>query len=796
MSTTFSLNNLNPEQQKAVTTQSSGVLVIAGAGSGKTRVITSRIAYLITERKTPPEAIIGLTFTNKAANEMKERIHSLIPDHFQMPFVGTFHSYCLFLLRKYRRITNLETFSILDSDDQRAMLKRLLEKYSVEKRITATQLQYAISCLKNQMTRQVHEHSMNNLIQQISIEYEKEKARSNVLDFDDLLIKILDLFKTSQEFKHHFQNTVKHILVDEYQDTNVVQHALLKQMALKPDGILSVTSVCAVGDEDQSIYSWRGAQVENMRHFKEDFAPVEIIKIEQNYRSAEPILIAANQVIAQNRGRTPKNLWSTRKATNRILLATCASGYQEADLIENTLTNLPSSITQGNVAILYRTHAQSRVLEEMLLRAGIPYTIIGGIRFYERKEIKDIFAFLRLIANPHDRVSLLRVLNVPARGLGEKIENLLLEEWDKNPELPFTVLIKQVLANKQTLSLSKGHERGLLEFIEVFEAITPQTNICKLYEVIIERIDYLSYLAAEYEREEHRTKSENLRELYHSMAFFEKKYADQGSMAQETQLQSFLAEVALLQEKIDEDTDNSNSVKLMTLHSAKGLEFNLVIIAGLEESILPSSKSLDQKEDLEEERRLFYVGITRAREYLLITHALMRSTYGQRVTQDPSRFLHDLPEQHIISADISNMYQNEIGRTVNRWFGNKYSDKSTHSFGLDLESTPHFITAASRPKQAPPGRLQATSTTKKPSQTRTNQIFSEPSQTKPEPIVFHALEQEACPFRINQKVRHATFGQGTIVSVDRKNTDETYLLSVNFSGTKKMILSSFLTTIS
>lgn len=794
MSTAILLEHLNPEQHRAVTTQNPSVLVIAGAGSGKTRVITSRIAHLITTIGAHPSEIIALTFTNKAANEMKERISRLIPAYMQMPFVGTFHSYCLFLLRKYKRFTNMETFSIIDSDDQKALMKRLLEKFGAEKRITPTQLQYTLSCIKNQSNKQLYDHSMNNLVQQLNVEYEREKQKANVLDFDDLMVKILELFKNSVEFKKHFQLAVKHILIDEYQDTNTIQHALLKHMALDENGFQQAHSVCAVGDEDQSIYSWRGAQVENMRLFKEDFHSTEIIKIEQNYRSAEPILAAANHIISQNRSRTPKNLWSTKKASDRIMLATCATGYQEADLVTTALSNLPESITVGNVAILYRTHAQSRVLEEVLLRASIPYTIVGGIRFYERKEIKDLLSFLRLIANPLDRISLLRVINIPARGLGDKLQEVVLEEWDKNPNQRFTDLIKNMLSMREALGLSKSHERGLSEFLSIFEDVLSQTNICKLYEIIMERTDYLSYLAEEYEREEYRAKAENLRELYQAMAFFEKKYTETPQTElQESQLQSFLAEIALLQEKIADDAESANTLKLMTLHSAKGLEFDLVFITGLEETILPSSKSLEQREDIEEERRLFYVGITRAKEFLILSHALMRSTYGQRVTQEPSRFLHDLPEHLIVHSDISNMYQNEIARKINQFFGTTPAKNNSYSFGLDRDEVPHFVKRTER-TTAPKGytvRSENLGLKTKPA-IQSGLTQSNKSKLSTPPLMTIEYDDES-PWKINQKVYHATFGNGSIVSVNRKNNDGTYLLTISFGGIKKAILSSFLT---
>lgn len=788
------LDNLNPTQKAAVIKPDGVALVIAGAGSGKTRVITSRISYLITELGASSRSIVGLTFTNKAANEMKERIHALLPEGSPMPFVGTFHSYCLLLLRTYKRFTGIETFSIMDSEDQKAMLKRLVDSFRLETRISPTQIQHAISCLKNNMQKQLQNYSMQNMIQQLYIEYEAEKKRANVFDFDDLMIKVLDLFKTNPEFKTEFQMRVKHILVDEYQDTNTVQHDLLKHMALRPDKTLSVHSLCAVGDEDQSIYSWRGAQVENMRLFRDDFAPVETIKIEQNYRSAQPILTAANTVIAHNRNRTAKNLWSAKTATNRIMRATCATAYQEADLISITLNNLPNTITRGQTAILYRTHAQTRVLEEALMRAGTPYTIIGGIRFYERKEIKDILAFMRLIDNPLDRVSLLRVLNTPARGLGEKVEGILLETWNANPQLHVEQLLELLLNQREALGLSKAHERGMREFQEIFEGITRQTSISKIYEMIIERTGYLDYLAAEYEREEFRAKSENLRELYHSIVFFEKKSSEiPSSVEAEAPLTSFLNEIALLQEKINDDSEQTDTVKLMTLHSAKGLEFNLVIISGLEETVLPSSRSLESREDIEEERRLFYVGITRAREYLLITHALTRSTYGQRATQEASRFLRELPDKEVLCNDFSDMYSNEMTRIVNHWFGKQQASTPRKlQFGLAPEDLPHFIANRTREKATPTSYTPARKPYKPtPSAVSNKKISFEPYVTSSPQQ--NRVEMSNFPWKIHSQVYHATFGPGKIVSVEKRNDDK-FLITAHFKNGLKTVLSSFLQT--
>jgi len=784
----FSLAHLNPEQQKAVVKNSGAALVIAGAGSGKTRVITSRIGYLITELQVHPSSIVALTFTNKAAKEMKERITKLIPEEQALPFVGTFHSYCLLLLRRYKIFTGIDSFTIIDTEDQKSLLKRILEKFGLEKQINANQIQHAISCLKNQMHKQLQSYGKQNIIEQVHAEYEKEKKNGNLLDFDDLIVKVLELFKTNQTFKSEFQRRVKHILVDEYQDTNTVQHSLLKQMALDNDGHMTADSVCAVGDEDQSIYSWRGAQVENMRLFKSDFHPVEIIKIEQNYRSAEPILNAANHVIAHNRNRTPKELWSEKKATKRIMTASCTNAYQEADVIAQALTSLPQSITLGQSAILYRTHAQTRVFEEIFMRSGIAYTIIGGIRFYERKEIKDLLAFLRLIQNPHDKISLLRVINVPQRGLGEKVEEIFLAEWDKQPALTFLEMIDFLTTNAVNLGLSKGHINGLSMFKQVFHGLTKDQPITRLYEVILQDTLYQQYLAKEYEAEEFRTKSENLRELYQSLAFFEKQYQEnKKDDHSESVLESFLNEISLLQEKINNDSEEQNTVKLMTLHSAKGLEFEFVIISGLEETILPSNKSLDSREDIEEERRLFYVGITRAREYLLLTRALTRSTYGQRSAQDCSRFLQELPDKDLISIDASNMYPSEINNALGSWLNNNYQQKTAAKTLFFSGLQPQFTRPENRNF---PSSQQKTA----PQIPQKTFLYKKRPESMAMPIKESVIEQrtiESSIWKKNSRVFHPLFGSGRILSATPKGDDK-FLVTVEFPGGEKTILSTFL----
>lgn len=419
----FLRNDLNSAQQEAVQHRDGSLLIVAGAGSGKTRVITARIANLILNEHIDPSSIIALTFTNKAAKEMQERIRFFLGGDTAIPFIGTFHAYCLRILKNNAHLLPTPFISILDSDDQQKMLHGIITRHHLNKQTTAQQLGYQISQIKNQThnpDQMAYSWGQNPLIKQLFAAYEEEKRASKCLDFDDLLLETLRLFKRNPQlpdgthFMQRFHNSIAHILVDEYQDTNVVQHELLTAMA-KQNKQRVVDSICVVGDEDQSIYSWRGATVANIMNFKKDFDNTTVIKLEQNYRSVQPILEIANQIIKHNKNRNPKKLWSERTGSDRIRRIICASDYQESETIAHFLTCAGRTQKLNTIAILYRTHFQSRSLEEGLIRYSIPYKIVGGIQFYERKEVKDLLAYLRLIVNPFDRTSFFRVINCPAR---------------------------------------------------------------------------------------------------------------------------------------------------------------------------------------------------------------------------------------------------------------------------------------------------------------------------------------------------------------------------------------------
>jgi len=739
---TFLENDLNPAQKQAATHHNGAVLVIAGAGSGKTRVITARITYLIINRNALPSSIVALTFTNKAANEMKKRITQFLGNNHELPFIGTFHSYCVQLLKKNPDLLSTPFFSILDSSDQQKLIKAILQRNNLHKQFTAKSVSYQISQMKNYSTdpdELAQNYLTNPLLYEIYQAYEKEKKASKCLDFDDLLLETLQLFKKNRIFKELQQERVNHILVDEYQDTNVVQHALLKQMATKNKQLL-VESICVVGDEDQSIYSWRGATIANILNFKKDFSQTKIIKIEQNYRSVQSILDIANEVIQNNAQRNPKKLWSNKRGVNRVHILSCLSEYQEAETIAQMLTVIQEKHALNTVAILYRTHTQSRAIEEALIKQSVPYKIIGGIQFYERKEIKDLLAYLRLIANPFDRTSFFRVMNTPSRGLGAKFEEQFYTKWHNEPFLTFhqiaTICVKEKIVTK-----SKAKE--LQQFVALFDGLEPTSKPSTFVEHIIQKTAYLNYIKNSYDPPEAETRIDNIKEFIDAIKYFESYHGNTITL--------FLDDVALMQEKMNSKNKQESTVMLMTLHAAKGLEFDTIILSGLEEGLLPTSRALQQDNALEEERRLFYVGITRAKERLLLLHTKYRYSYGQMVDQSPSRFLHEIPPS-LPHDDCSYWKQIQVRTFFADWFGIK-KQTSVMTF------------------------RGAHSVIKKKGQSKKN-------------ITNHFY----AGWKKNQPVIHKKYGTGIIKVVEKKEKNKIYI-TVLFKCGRKKILSDYLQTV-
>lgn len=752
----FISSHLNAEQQKAVIPAHGSFLVIAGAGSGKTRVITSRITNLILEHNVEPSSIIALTFTNKAAGEMQHRIEQALPHTQTKPIIATFHSYCLRLLKTNRHLLKSETFSIIDSQDQYKLVQNIIKDHGVANIFNTKQLLSSFSSFKmsetlklNDIAVNVPDHHLQKFMELYNA-YESQKRVSNYFDFDDLLYKTYHLFDTNPTFQIQHQNRHRHVLVDEYQDTNTIQHELLKKMTLI-NGNVTVDSVCAVGDEDQSIYSWRGATVKNILEFDQEFPNTTIIKLEQNYRSTQRILDIANHVITHNRQRKHKKLWSNETENHTPLQLECLSDLQEAYSITNSIKVLNKTQPLSSIAILYRTHYQSRVIEEALIKDSIPYKMIGGIQFYERKEIKDLIAYMRLVVNPFDKMSFIRIINCPLRGLGAKFEEQFLELWDKNPfsnflEIARKLIDDNLIAPKQVATVSS--------FIKFFNDLSDQTSPVEALEQFIKQTEYIVYLQDSFDKAEAQTKKENVFEFIRAA-----QYAEQIHKAT---LASFLEDITLMQEHMTGE-NSADSVQMMTLHSAKGLEFDTVLLSGIEDGIIPSNQSIEHG-NIEEERRLFYVGLTRAKKKLLLTYSKYRNTFGQMTVQRASRFLDEIPSHLIQQEEAKHWSKSQFSTFFTQWV--TQSTVATNKIVKPIK--PMIQQYASMPKA------------------NFNSIVN--------PTIVTTSKSSSLSFgkfKRLQSVKHPKFGLGIIQLIEPKG-DKTFVTVHFTSYGKKKIESSFL----
>lgn len=663
MDVTPILNNLNPAQEEAVTSDKKHLLVLAGAGSGKTRVLVHRIAWKIQVDGLSPYSILAVTFTNKASREMRERIDELLGMSLRGMWVGTFHGLAHRLLKAHWRDVNLpENFQILDSDDQLRLVKRVMRAMDLdEQRWPPKQAQWWINGQKDEGLRASHIQEGGDpylaTMLRIYREYEATCERLGVIDFAELLLRALELWKNKPDVLEHYQQRFQHILVDEFQDTNAVQYAWLRILAGK------VSAVTAVGDDDQSIYGWRGAKVENILSYERDFADTHTVKLEQNYRSTSNILNAANAVIAKNAERLGKSLWTDAGEGEAIALYAAFNEHDEARYIAD---RLHSWVNDGNrredSAILYRSNAQSRVLEAALLQAEIPYRIYGGQRFYERLEIKNALSYLRMMLNCHDDVAFERVVNVPPRGIGDRTLELI-RELAREQSTSMWSAASLIVSEKR---LAARATNAVAMFIELINEMSGQLDELPLVEQAENAIQ-LSGLVDMHRREKGergQARVENLEELVNACRNFEAEDNDLPVLPQ------FLDQVALDSgdRQADEDQD---AVQLMTLHSAKGLEFPLVFLAGMEENLFPHKMSLDEPGRLEEERRLAYVGITRAMQKLYLTFAESRSIYGNESFNSVSRFVRDIPSDVIEEVRL----QNNIARPTSYAAGAIQSDQ-------------------------------------------------------------------------------------------------------------------------
>ncbi|MBO0385917.1 DNA helicase PcrA [Staphylococcus simulans] len=654
------LDNMNTEQSEAVRTTEGPLLIMAGAGSGKTRVLTHRIAYLLDEKGVSPYNVLAITFTNKAAREMKERVEKLVGEEAQVIWMSTFHSMCVRILRKDADRIGIErNFTILDPTDQKSVIKDVLKTENIDsKRYDPRMFLSAISNMKNEL-KTVEDAEieatdfMSDMVARVYAGYQRQLSRNEALDFDDLIMTTINLFKRVPDVLEYYQNKFQYIHVDEYQDTNRAQYTLVKLLADK------FKNLCVVGDSDQSIYGWRGADIQNILSFEEDYPNARTIFLEQNYRSTKVILNAANEVIKNNTERKPKGLWTANQEGKKINYYQAQSESDEAQYVVKEIMRQQHENNKSfnDIAILYRTNAQSRVLEETFMKSNIPYTMVGGHKFYDRKEIKDLLSYLRLIANSNDDISLQRIINVPKRGIGpssvEKIQAYArqndLSMFDALAEADFIGLTKKVTKQAidfYTLISNLIQEQEFLEVSEIVEEVLNKSG----YKEMLERDQTL----------EARSRLENIEEFMSVPMDYEKN-----TPLEEQSLINFLTDLSLVAD-IDE-ADIENGVTLMTMHSAKGLEFPVVFIMGMEESIFPHIRSIlsDDDHEMEEERRICYVAITRAEEELYLTHATSRTLFGKTQSNSASRFLKEIPEDLL----------NKPARTESRYAGASSSQR-------------------------------------------------------------------------------------------------------------------------
>lgn len=728
-------DSLNDMQQKAVYQTEGPLLLLAGAGSGKTRVLTHRIAYLIEEKGVNPWNIMAITFTNKAAAEMRERVDSLVDFGAESVWVHTFHSSCVRILRRYiDRLGYENNFTIYDTDDQKTVMKDVCKKLQIDtKQLKERAILSAISSAKDEMITpeeyaKIHQDDYREMkIAQAYAEYQSQLKKNNALDFDDLLVKTVELFRKDEEVLRSYQERFRYIMVDEYQDTNTVQFLFISILAEK------YKNLCVVGDDDQSIYKFRGANIGNILNFEKVFPTALTIKLEQNYRSTKNILNAANEVIRNNKGRKDKTLWTDHEEGAKIAFRQVDNGYGEAELVAEKIREAVESgqYAYKDCACLYRTNAQSRALEELLITRNIPYKIVGGVNFYQRKEIKDLLAYLKTIDNAVDDVAVRRIINIPKRGIGATTIARVQEYADRN-NLSFYQALMQA-EDIASVERARAKLEQFVQFIQLLRAKSEFISIEDLMEEILEQTGYMAELEAE-DTEESRARIENIQELISKIVLYE-----QNCEEEQPTLSGFLEEVALVAD-IDSLDENSDYVVLMTVHSAKGLEFPMVFLCGMEDGLFPGYMSItsDDPTEMEEERRLCYVAITRAMQSLTITCARQRMIRGETQYNQMSRFVKEIPT-YLMDMNVSER---------------------------------HMQKASPITEKVKRDEIRNTLKTK---------TF--------EPKQFKVVKAAALDYQVGDTVRHVKFGEGMVTAIIEGGKD--YEVTVDFQrvGTKKMFAS-------
>ncbi len=729
-------DTLNEQQKEAVYYTDGPLLILAGAGSGKTRVLTHRIAYLMEEKGVNPWNILAITFTNKAAGEMRERVDRLVGFGSESVWVSTFHSTCVRILRRHiDRLGYENNFTIYDSDDQKTLMKEICKKLNIDtKAYRETALLSAISSAKDQtLTPDAYEelaegnYGKKN-IAKVYREYESQLRASNALDFDDLLLRTVQLFQTQPDVLEYYQERFRYIMVDEYQDTNTVQFKFISLLAAK------YQNLCVVGDDDQSIYKFRGANIRNILNFEEEFQDAKVIKLEQNYRSTGNILNAANAVIRHNVGRKDKTLWTDNGDGDKIQFRQFYNAFDEAEFIAE---DIRSHVQQGGLyndcAILYRTNAQSRLFEEKFVASNIPYKIVGGINFYARREIKDLLAYLKTIDNGRDDLAVRRIINVPKRGIGLTTVNRVQESASARGIGFYSALQGVDLIPNIGRAASKLD--SFVALIEYFKGRADQESISELMKEILEMTAYIETLEAE-DKEDAEARIQNIDELLSKIVSYEDACRDAG---EKPELSGFLEEVALVAD-IDSLDENQDYVVLMTLHSAKGLEFPHVYLAGLEDGLFPSSMCLDDPDSLEEERRLCYVGITRAEQKLTVSCAKQRMLRGEIHFNQMSRFLNEIPAELIETE--KKMFEKERNAPVQN--AKQQARKAFHQQPFRSQS------GAKDTKQ------------------------------------FAVTKEKVLDYTVGDRVKHMKFGEGVVKDITEGGRDYEVTVEFDTAGVRKM----------
>jgi DNA helicase-2/ATP-dependent DNA helicase PcrA len=750
---------LNEEQKIGVRTTEGPVLILAGAGSGKTRVLTHRVAHLIGDLGVPPYRIMAITFTNKAAREMRERIDSLVGYGSDQVWVSTFHSACVRILRRFiDRIGYDPHFTIYDTDDQKSLMKSICKDMEIDtKRFKEKTFLNKISSAKDEL---INAETYMNQAQgdfikvreaQVYREYQSRLRQNNALDFDDILMLTVELFKTSPDVLTYYQNRIQYLMVDEYQDTNTAQFEFVRLLAG------SRKNLCVVGDDDQSIYKFRGANIYNILNFEKYFPDAKVIKLEQNYRSTQVILDAANAVIANNRGRKDKALWTENPKGEKISFREFDSGYEEAQFIALDIAGkvYRQECSYGDCAVLYRTNAQSRMIEEKLVSENIPYRIVGGVNFYQRQEIKDLIAYLKTVDNASDELAVRRIINIPRRGIGAASLQKVAVFAQANGYGFYEAL--EAADRIPTLGRTAGKIKEFTDFIEELRTNASEMSVPSLLKTVIEKTGYAENLRAE-NTDESRARLENIDELISKAVTYQ-------DSAEEPTLSGFLEEVALIAD-IDNLEETTDYVVLMTLHSAKGLEFPYVYMAGMEDGLFPSYMSMtadDNNAEMEEERRLCYVGITRAKKKLTMTMARMRMVRGEMQYGSVSEFVREIPKE-LLDGEV-------------------YIPKKTDPFRFDPETDAvdgkSMGKAAMAIKAQQREALSYRKTTRKPVA-----AMSYGKRTMGTKIQKNPLD-----YGVGDRVRHQKFGEGTVTKIADGGRDYEVTVEFDRAGVKKMFAS-------